>query len=150
MGIFFGDKTIAWFDIWSIEHFLAGLSTGYLCAFFLHRICGAEGEFSQEYMSENYKSYFPMILLVAFMWETIEFYLEAGYTNVEAITYWFQGVEFWGNRLITDPLLLLIGGIIGLKYIKLAIWSRIFSVIWLYFHIFEFPHSMYLHDILGI
>jgi len=89
------------------------------------------------------------ILFVSYFWETIEFYLEAGYTNIDAVTYWFQGVEFWGNRLFTDPAMLLLGYLVVVHYnSKKIIWfARFLSFTWLFIHIFIFPHCMYLQEI---
>ncbi len=169
MGEFFGLKTVAWFDLWSIEHFFSGLSIGTLAAIIANKIlapylaqaCHATNHNNNHNLSTPNHStsqpaaqitkppiqfYAVYILCLAYMWEAVEFYMEAGYTNIAAITYWFQGVEFWGNRLITDPLLTLVGGVLGLKY-PLYVWpARIFSGLWLLVHIFIFPHSMYLHQ----
>ena len=82
------------------------------------------------------------------MWEGIEFYMEAGYTHVHAITYWLQGIEFWGNRLITDPLITVAGGMIGLHRRSLILPARILSLAFLFTHVFVFPHCMYLQDLI--
>ena len=63
------------------------------------------------------------------------------------VKYWFQGVEFWPNRLIFDPLMLILGYLIVKKYSFLVNPARVLSLIWLLTHIFIFPHSMYLHDL---
>ena len=143
--IIWGDKTEAWFDIWSLEHFIAGISISTI-AMFLARNVFADFKIDKKYERRFYGIF---ILLIAFFWEMLEHYGEAGYTNIEAVTYWFQGVEFWGNRLITDPLLVLLGGLVGLKH-SVFVWpARAFSVTWLYVHIFVFPHCMYLHEVFG-
>lgn len=87
------------------------------------------------------------VLFLAFAWEAVEHYLEIGLlgTNVE---FWFQGVEFWGNRLITDPLMM-VGGYLLAHHVPRIVWpARILSLIWLLVHIFVFPDSMYLHHFL--
>ena len=84
------------------------------------------------------------VLFLAYAWETLEHYLETGLAG-SAVEFWFQGVEFWPNRLITDPLMLLLGYLIAKKYPRFVIPARIASVAWLFIHIFIFPHSMYLH-----
>jgi len=86
---------------------------------------------------------------LAYFWETIEHYLETGLAG-PAVEHWLQGVEMWGNRIITDPLMLVIGYLIAKKWNRLVLPARILSVVWLFVHIFIFPHSMYLHDLLGI
>jgi hypothetical protein len=149
--IFFGDKQLAWFDVWSLEHFIAGVGISHLCALLGTCIFQKSGQgYSAEMVRQNPRPFMGYILMVALLWEVIEFYLEAGYTGIEAVTYWFQGVEFWGNRIITDPLLVLLGGYVGLMQKKLIWWARGFSVTWLYVHIFIFPHCMYLHVLMGL
>jgi hypothetical protein len=80
----------------------------------------------------------------------VEHYLEAGILPGligERITYWFQGVEHWTNRLIADNIMILLGWFIYTKQNKLFWAARIFSTLWMLVHIFVFPHSMYLHTL---
>ncbi len=144
MGVFFGEKTIAWFDVWSIEHLVAGISAYSIAAWIGHHI--HKGEAVSPALFK--RIIFLILLVMAYGWETLEHYLEAGTTGLESVTYWFQGVEFWGNRLITDPLLVLVGGYLAMKHPRLITPARIFSATWLIIHIFVFPHSMYLHTLL--
>ena len=146
--VIFGLKTEAWFDIWSIEHFLSGITVLCVAKFVSHKYVFN----NNSSLSDNLplKFYLSFILCLCYMWEAIEFYLEAGYTNIEGVTHWFQGVEFWGNRLITDPLLSVIGASLGIRYPKLLWPARILCLSWLLVHIFYFPHSMYIHELLGI
>ncbi len=138
---FFGDKTSSLFDLWSIEHFLTGISIGALVHFFHN---GRISERDHKYICIIF------VLFLAYLWEVIEFYLEAGYSNIEAVTYWFQGVEFWGNRIITDPMMVLLGHLVAVRYnTKGVIWSaRFLSFTWLFVHVFVFPHCMYLQELL--
>ena len=85
------------------------------------------------------------MLFIAYFWETIEHYLETGLLGSK-VMFWFQGVEAWDNRFISDPLMLLLGYWIVKRWPKLVWPARIFSIVWLFFHIFIFPHSMYLQD----
>ena len=152
----FGNKTESLFDIWSIEHFISGITIGSIICLILvtYKFEDLKGEsFSQKSRTDDsYKNfhftYLILILLISYIWEVFEFYLEAGYTGNPKITYWFQGVEFWLNRSITDPLLVAAGSLFYLKfYSTILSWSaRIFSAIWLVFHIFIFPQCMYLQD----
>jgi hypothetical protein len=142
---FFGEKTISWFDVWSLEHFVSGISVYGLAwglGFWLIP--------QHEQVSSRLRSHlnFAVLIAIAYGWESIEHYLEAGYTGVESITYWFQGVEFWGNRLITDPLLMVLGGMLASARPQVMRPARLFSVFWLIVHIGVFPHSMYLHRFL--
>jgi len=134
-----GDKTLAYFDIWSIEHLVSGITLGSLIIFIYDKLNIKEKD-------ANYKwLYYISVIFVAYLWESLEHYLESGLIN-ETVTFWFQGVEFWGNRLITDPLLLILGSFLYLRYNQLVKFSRIFSGVWLISHIFIFPHSMYIQE----
>lgn len=134
-----GLKTVALFDLWSIEHFLTGISIGALIHFF-HQ--GKFSEKDQKYISMIF------VLFCAYLWEAVEFYLEWGATGMDAVTYWFQGVEYWGNRLITDPIMVLLGHFVAVRY-KKTIWpARVLSFSWLFVHVFVFPHCMYLQTLL--
>jgi len=94
-------------------------------------------------------SYFDLIfvLLMAFAWEALEHYLEIGLLGLK-VEYWFQGVEFWANRIFSDPLVTVFGYYVAKKNMHLVTPARLISLIWLLVHIFVFPHSMYLHEIL--
>jgi membrane protein YdbS with pleckstrin-like domain len=86
------------------------------------------------------------VLFLAYFWETIEHYLEMGLAG-GMVEYWFQGVEFWPNRLIADPAMLVIGYFIATKNPRLVVPARVLSLLWIIFHVFIFPHSMYLHEL---
>ncbi len=135
----FGEKTVAWFDVWSLEHFVAGMSAAALILWFMRK---------KGYDEKDSLLFYGLLLCITFAWEMLEHYLEAGVTGNEWLTYWFQGVEFWGNRLITDPLLVVAGSMVALRYKKLFLPARLFSIAWLVVHVFIFPHSMYLHRFL--
>lgn len=140
----FGEKTIAWLDVWSVEHFISGISAYGLAYGLMRWLC------RDDRVSERFERHvtFSILLAIAYAWESIEHYLEAGYTGIDTITYWFQGVEFWGNRLITDPLLMVLGGMLACSRPAVLLPARLFSVVWLFVHLFLFPHSMYLHTVL--
>ncbi|MEK6734337.1 MAG: hypothetical protein AABY27_04440, partial [Pseudomonadota bacterium] len=90
-----GEKTEAFIDVWSIEHFASGIGVGYLVIFILSKLKYKEN-------NKDYKlMFYMMVILTAYLWEVIEHYLETGAIN-DHITFWFQGVEFWGNRIIAD------------------------------------------------
>lgn len=144
--LFFGDKTQALFDVWSLEHFVSGMATviviRWLCEHFLPEI------YKNPTIPDKKKTISLLLTYLAavYLWEALEFYLEAGYTNNEAVTHWFRGVEFWGNRLITDPVITTTGGYLGYRYARIAPYARVFSITWLLIHIFVFPDCMYLQD----
>ncbi len=80
------------------------------------------------------------------MWETLEHYLEVGLAG-ETVAYWLQGVEHWSNRLICDNAMVMLGWWIYNQKNRIVWFARVFSIVWLFFHIFIFPHSMYLHEL---
>lgn len=142
----FGHKTEALFDIWSIEHFISGMAMIMIVRLICIRLMPdifKSGKISEKSLQTIQ---IGCLLVIALFWECIEFYLEAGYTGVEKITYWFHGVEYWGNRLITDPLITIAGGYVGLKYYNVVFAARVVSIGWLVIHIFFLPHSMYLQE----
>lgn len=145
LDLIWGLKTQAMFDVWSIEHVLSGISAGSII---------------KDENKRHLKKYYPtfkfknrtiirfdliFILLLAYIWETFEHYLEEGILG-NAVEYWFQGVEFWANRFVFDPLLVVLGYYIATKFPKFILPARILSIFWLLIHIFVFPHSMYLHE----
>ena len=148
-GSLWGIKTLAMFDVWTIEHILSGISIGE--AVVIHNRHHFKNIFEKidSIFSSNHKTVIRFeiigVLFLAYFWETIEHYLEIGLAG-DSVAYWFQGVEFWANRIISDPLMLVIGYFIAKKYNFLVWPARILSIIWLIVHIFLFPHSMFLHD----
>ena len=137
----FGVKTHSMFDIWSIEHFISGMSIGSFAIYFSNK------KFKN--IEKKLSKYFEIsfILFISYLWETIEHYLETGLAG-NSVAFWLQGVEHWTNRIISDPLLVLLGYLVVSKYKYLSLHARLFSAVWLYLHIFIFPHSMYLQDLL--
>lgn len=149
--IIWGLKTEALFDVWSFEHIVAGISCG--CAVMtsnrksigkvISHVC--DSVMPQRKKAKIWHKHdLIFVLLLAYAWEAWEHYFEIGLAG-ETVAYWFQGVEFWGNRLITDPLMLVFGYWIAKRWHRLVIPARIFSLVWVVVHVFFFPHSMYLH-----
>jgi hypothetical protein len=134
----FGLKTEAFLDVWSIEHILFGMSVGGIVMFInkKHKAKLAS------------KLNILMILLLAYFWESIEVYLELGAAG-DGVKYWFYGVEHWSNRIISDPLMMIIGYYIVRRVPKICNISRVLSCAWLFVHIIIFPHSMYLHELMN-
>ena len=137
-----GIKTEASFDVWSIEHIVMGISVGWLAMLITNKLTRNEN------ISEKLKNKisFFIAVMIAYMWETLEHYLETGLAG-QTVEYWLQGVEHWSNRLIFDNLMVLLGWWIYQQKNRILWFARIFSFVWLFVHIFVFPHSMYLHDI---
>ena len=108
----FGDKTEAFFDIWSIEHFM----TGIILAFILNKIF------------PNKKSNFILLLAVSFLWELLEYHLERGELGSK-VQNWLSGTEYWGNRLIGDNFVVMMGYFCYNKYPKSVYFTFLFSAI---------------------
>lgn len=155
----FGPKDAAWLDVWSIEHILSGMSIGAL-------ILGKnEGLFRNIVMSNGLLHHFVAkekfirssreilvinliaVLMLSFAWESTEHYLETGMAG-KVVQDWLMGVEYWGNRLVMDNVMVIWGFFITRAYPVLVAPARILSVIWLVVHIFVFPDSMYLHEVI--
>tara|TARA_B100001029_G_scaffold172734_1_gene170812 strand:+ start:288 stop:722 length:435 start_codon:yes stop_codon:yes gene_type:complete len=141
-----GLKTVAIFDVWTFEHFLSGISIGALAISTNLKVF--ENKIKLKTQNIN-TSYFDLlfVLLMAFAWEALEHYLEIGLLGLK-VEFWFQGVEFWANRIFSDPLVTVFGYYVAKKNMHLVTPARLISLIWLLVHIFVFPHSMYLHEIL--
>lgn len=139
-----GVKTSAMMDVWTIEHILSGLSIGLIVSKQNIKVFNKIGVDLKQITTKHFD--LVGVLFAAFIWETLEHYLETGLAG-NAVQYWFQGVEYWPNRLIFDPLMLIIGYLIVKKNPKLVVYARALSVVWLFVHIFIFPHSMYLHEL---
>lgn len=60
-----GNKTLAYFDIWSIEHFVSGLSIGSLILFIYDRLKLKEKNANYEFI------YYISILFIAYLWEAL-------------------------------------------------------------------------------
>src|SRR5688500_8550924 len=100
-----GHKSIALFDVWSIEHVLAGISIG---AFVIKASRFAHKRWRTTEVPVRRNTDVVTVLLFAFVWETAEHYMELGLIGL-TVANWFAGVEMWGNRMITDPLMVFLG-----------------------------------------
>lgn len=139
--IFFGDKTIAWLDLWSLEHFFAGCNSAVALSYILSKYFP---DFSRQ---KNLNIQIILLLCLEFYWEMIEHYLESG-ASFDAITNWFQGVEYIGNRLVGDPIVTLLGLFFITKFPKTRAFSVVFSMAWLFVNIFVMSDSMELNRLL--
>lgn len=148
LEIIWGLKTVAMMDVWTIEHVLSGLSVGHAVRKNNHKVFKKKLGIEHHDITTRHFDIVGVFFL-AFLWETVEHYLEVG-TAGDIIKFWFQGVEFWPNRIVFDPFMLILGYLIAKKYPRLVVPARFLSIIWLAVHIFVFPHSMYLHEILPI
>jgi len=144
-GILWGLKTQAIFDVWTFEHILSGISAGHGVRLYHKGLLKGVLDF-ERHNRKIIKLDVVAVLFLAFAWEAVEHYLEVGLAG-GAVEFWFQGVEFWANRLIADPLMAVLGYFIATRF-PVFVWpARILSLTWLFIHVFIFPHSMYLHEI---
>ena len=140
-----GLKTVSIFDVWTIEHFLSGISIGAVAVRCNMKIFKNKLDLDSRDIKTRYFDLI-FVLLAAYSWETVEHYMESGLAG-DIVAYWFQGVEFWANRILSDPLITVVGYYIAMANPVLVTPARIVSLIWILVHIFIFPHSMYLHEI---
>src|SRR3989338_7830519 len=147
-----GYKTVAAFDVWTLDHFLNGLSIGTMAVIYNRKNLGGIFAFVKDKLLSSgqisrlkFKYSLIIVIMAAYLWEAFEHYLEVGLAG-NWLAYWLQGVEFWANRLVADPLMLVLGFLLVNKYPSLVWPARAFSFIWLVIHLFIFPHSMYLQQ----
>lgn len=113
----FGDQRTSLFDLWSIQHFLAGVLIGSLLI-------------TPKYeRTKKWQLMLPLTIFLAFAWEAIEMYIESG--GIEVLQSFWNQREHWSNRLVSDPLMVIGGGILG--YIIHDSWkvAVIPTIIWL-------------------
>ena len=147
MDGFWGHKTIALFDVWSFEYFLSGISIGAITQRFNGKIWAKPLQNHSHRKQLSFYLDILTVLFLSFLWEATEHYFEVGLLGAK-VEYWFQGVEAWMNRPISDPLLVLFGYLLSLRAPNFILYARLLSLTFLIIHIFYFPHSMYLHEIL--
>lgn len=146
LDFIWGAKTHAIFDVWSMEHMLSGLSVGHSIRCLNERMFRCDPKIFRQSPITQYFD-IVVVLCLAYWWETIEHYLETGMMG-QRVEDWFQGVEYWPNRIIVDPLLMLMGYLVIREKPGLVAPARLASLMWLAVHITVFPHSMYLHNFL--
>lgn len=127
---FLGYKNYAVLDLWSVQHFIFGIFFGSILNFF------------KLFSELNMFKKFLFFVFIAFAWEIIELTMEAGLFG-EVVANWKAGYEFWANRLIADPLLVVSGGMIGKTYKN--IWKFFLVPVFLWFLLnICFPNCMYI------
>lgn len=135
--LLWGIKDISLFDIWTLMHILSGIAIGSALVIF----------FKTEDKKIKSGKIIICILLIAYLWEILEFSFETGLFG-GSIANWFYGIEFLPNRLIIDPLSLLFGSIVAMKRPKFGIPAGIFAIVFFLIHIFIFPNVVYLQRLL--
>ncbi len=128
----FGHKTVALFDLWTITHFLSGFGVIKAIEIFEKR-------------GRVIAHPFLFCLLISALWEIAEIYMELGAAGAW-VKHWFDGVEYWANRLITDQLAFVAGFWVAQRHGGFALPAKIIATIWFLVHLIFLPHSMWLQD----
>lgn len=128
-----GDRTKAAFDLWSLQHFCAGVLLG---ALLMRTPVG----------SAPRRSFALFGALLALSWEAAELAMEAGWFGA-AISHWKDGFEHWSNRLFGDPLMVTSGCLVARRFRHA--WKIVLppAGIWLLFNLTS-PSSMTIQRLL--
>lgn len=137
-----GSGASAIMDVWAPNHLITAFCIGLLISGRRDQVLSI---LPPKYF---YRYHLYKILFYTFLWECFEHYLEEGMLGT-AIQDWFQGIEYWGNRLITDPILVILAYVLVQRYSVLVIPARFIGCTWLFVHIIVFPHSLFLQQYLS-
>ncbi len=132
LPLIFGDREDAIFDLWSFQHLASGIIIGSLLVGFFKKMDLAKLSL--------------IIFAVALSWEALELSMENGCFGT-AIAVWKKGYEHWGNRFLGDIPLVIIGGMLSVKYKNLWKVLVIPVILWLIVNIAS-PNSMYIQQTL--
>jgi len=88
LEIIWGLKTVAMMDVWTIEHVLSGLSVGHAVRKNNHKIFKKKLGLEEHHVITRHFDIIG-VLFLAYLWETIEHYLEVGIAG-ETVQFWFQ------------------------------------------------------------
>lgn len=127
----FGDRRLSFFDLWTIQHILSGVIVGYVIL---------------NVKNLNLSRYVTLVLLTAVSWEIMELCMEYGLFG-QPISNWKVGYEFIFNRLLIDPLSVLIGAVIFWHFKQTFYFALAPLIIWLAVNIAS-PNSMYIEYVL--
>lgn len=128
--VIFGDRRFAFFDFWSIQHFLSGVIVGSVIL---------------SIRKLDFAKYFILIFLSSILWETSELGMEYGVFG-QAISDWKFGYELLYNRLFIDPLSVFLGGLTVWHFKKAAYFAAAPLLAWFFVNVLS-PNSMYVQDI---
>ncbi len=134
LPVFVGDRSEAIFDLWSLQHFCAGILLG---AILLR---------SKLFCFATWKEMAVVAALFALGWEATELAMEAGLFG-ETVAGWKDGFEHWNNRLFGDPLMVTSGALIARRFSHAWKIVLVPAAIWLLLNIIS-PHSMYIQRLL--
>lgn len=128
----FGDREVAMLDLWSIEHFFFGVVLAAV--------------FKLVFPKLSVKTILAIVLAIAVGWEVMEYAMELGMFG-NYISDWKKGHEHWSNRMIADPLLVLLGGYLQMQRPKTWKWVIVPFVAWGLLNYLS-PDSMYVQRVI--
>lgn len=112
----FGHKTTAILDIWSVIHGLTGIVIASLMFSLVNKFQpkAFTASFGLKINSRELNIWWDLVvvILLIYAWEFTEFTAENGLFGLR-VQNWFDGVEYLGNRFIADPILVILGYVIG-------------------------------------
>jgi hypothetical protein len=123
-----GSKTDAMFDLWSLQHIVTGMAIAPM-------MVDGFGNRIKQIFSLGKERIFRFadilgVLFFAYLWEAIEFYMEIGAFG-SGVAHWYRGMEFWPNRFIADPLLLVAGYLVARKHPNIFYPAITLSATWI-------------------
>ncbi|MCX6785099.1 MAG: hypothetical protein NTV81_04200 [Candidatus Komeilibacteria bacterium] len=130
---FFGHKSEAMFDLWSVQHFLSGIIVVWLI-FQKGPWTGFIDKFG----------WLLAVCFIAYLWEFIEIFMEAGYFG-KTIAIWKDGFEHWSNRFISDPLTAVLGGIVYIEFTWIIWPALVLNILWFILNVRR-KHSMEIQE----
>lgn len=128
LPVLVGDRSVAIFDLWSLQHFCGGVLTGAVLARLAGRRLYAERVFA------------AAAFLLALAWEAAELAMEAGLFG-PAVAHWKGSFEHWGNRLVGDPLMVTSGALLSRRFPRAWLVVILPAAIWLALNVTS-PNSM--------
>ena len=133
LPLLIGDKAEAAFDLWSIQHFCAGILLGSVILRSMPRPILP-------------REFILSIFLFALFWEAAELAMETGLFGM-LIADWKGGFEHWSNRFFGDPFMVIGGSLISIR-ISYA-WKIVLvpASIWLLLNVFA-PTAMSIQNFL--
>jgi hypothetical protein len=131
-----GTKTVAMFDLWSIDHFAWGVVIGTVL------ICLAKVEPPRFELLK----FVLWMLILAYAWEGHETWMEIGGRGT-SIGQWKDGVEHWSNKFLSDPGMVLLGGMLA-RGVKSS-WkpALVYMILWSIANVLA-PDCMFIQNML--
>lgn len=135
--LLFGDREVAFLDLWSIQHMLSGTVMAW-----------GLSEFFRSRTAKNHypRTTNPLVITLAYGWEWLEFTIETGRFGSAGAT-WMKGIEHWSNHLVADPALVLTGALLYRFYPPTRFPALIFVLVWGLTNVL-LPNSMSLQELL--